>query len=60
MSERPILYRCDPEKNTECRKVSCCRSGGPCEATKKADCAAMDGNGQPIEYKVRGKTDGTD
>ena len=28
-----ILYPCDPDKNTECKKTSCFINGGPCNST---------------------------
>lgn len=31
------LYRCNPEKNTECRKTACYINGGPCEFTTKEE-----------------------
>ena len=32
-----MLYRCDPEKNTECRKTACFLNGGPCMHTTKKE-----------------------
>ena len=32
-----MLYRCDPEKNTECKKTSCFLNGGPCKFTTKEE-----------------------
>lgn len=29
-----VLYLCDPDKNTECKKTSCFRNGGPCFSTE--------------------------
>ena len=62
MSEK-IFYRCDPEKNTECRKRRCFRRtrNGTCRATSKVECAVRDADGHPIEeFRVRGKEHGTD
>ena len=56
MNDEATLYWCDPEKNTECRKMSCryllrpCE-GGTCEATFQRECARLDENGQPMEYE---------
>jgi len=36
-------YRCDPEKNKECRKTGCYINGGPCKRTSKKECRS----GQP-------------
>ena len=61
MSEGKIFYRCDPEKNRECRKRGCYTRGGQCRATSKTECAVRDANGNPIEeFRVRGNADGTD
>ena len=27
------LYKCDPEKNKDCKKTGCYKNGGPCFAT---------------------------
>ena len=32
--EAPVLYACDPDKNTECRKTGCYLNGGECYQTK--------------------------
>ena len=57
-----VLYRCDPEKNTECRKLMCFRNGkeyGPCRMTSKPGCAVLDSNGAPIVERIkRGDSDG--
>lgn len=47
---RPELYVCDPEKNTECKKTSCSAKDVllPCSLTTKAEFAKTDENGQPI------------
>ena len=59
------LYRCDPDKNTECRKTSCYRrykGWTRCKATSNPEYAVRDDNGAPIvEFVVtRGEDDGTD
>lgn len=33
-TEDPVLYACDPDKNTECRKTGCYLNGGECYQTK--------------------------
>ena len=61
MNGGQIYYRCDTEKNTECRKRSCYKCGGPCRVTKKTDCAVRDADGKMIEeFRVRKRKDGTD
>lgn len=61
MSDGQIYYRCDPERNKECRKRLCYRCGGPCRATSKTDCAVRDADGKMIEeFRVRDSKDGTD
>ena len=55
MSDEAVLYWCDPEKNTECRKMGCryvlrpCE-GGVCEATFQRAFARLDENGKPMTY----------
>ena len=55
MSDEAVLYWCDPEKNTECRKTGCryvlrpCE-GGVCEATFQQAFARLDENGEPMIY----------
>ena len=56
MNDKATLYLCDPEKNTECRKTSCCylltrEEGGVCEATFRRAFARTDGNGVPMVYE---------
>lgn len=50
--ERPTLYLCDPEKNTECRKTSCVHKpvavGPLCRTTKHPEFAKLDEDGDPI------------
>lgn len=67
MNGKATLYWCDPEKNTECRKTSCCYvlsqiEGGVCCATFRRAFAQLDRNGQPMIYKKGGKKNdqGTD
>lgn len=57
MDEIKVLYECDPEKNTECRKIMCfTKAGGRgskcvCTATKNPEYAKKDQDGQPIISK---------
>ena len=51
MSEEKARYYCDPEKNTECRKIMCFRKGGPCKRTSNPEHAKKDENGNPIKAK---------
>ena len=61
MSGEKIFYRCDPEKNTECRKRGCFRRGGKCRATSRTECAVRDADGKPVEeFRVRDRRNGTD
>lgn len=73
MSEEKTLYRCDPGRNLECRKLMCFQRGGfggsVCRATTKQECAARDEAGNLIIEprlrerrlaRLRGETDGTD
>ena len=61
-------FRCDPEKNTECKKRGCAlvkqrgRKSGDCYVTEKAECAALNEAGKPIVAfsLIRGEDDGTD
>ena len=46
-------YICNPEKNRDCRKGSCCERGGPCRLTSREDCAMTDAAGIPIEVNPR-------
>lgn len=50
--ERPTLYLCDPDKNTECRKTSCVHNpvavGPLCRSTKHFEFAKLDEDGDPI------------
>ena len=63
------FYRCDPEKNTECKKRGCALTKGKkkvgpfrCEATSNPDYAALNEEGRPIvAFTVMlGEDDGTD
>ena len=61
-------YKCDPEKNTECKKRGCAlvkkrgRIAGECEATSNPDFAKLNEDGKPIVAFVlmRGEDNGTD
>ena len=48
MSEKIVLYICDPEKNTECDKIKCYAHGGPCHCTMDKELAKKDNYGRPI------------
>ena len=45
-----VLYRCDAEKNTECKKRGCSHNNKiwKCRCTSNPDYAQKDENGQPI------------
>jgi hypothetical protein len=64
MREEKTWYRCDPEKNKECRKRTCGLYGGPCIRTSKEEYAKLDTDGKPIIEpglrELRGKEHGTD
>ena len=64
MEDKVILYRCDPLKNTECRKTMCFingKMGHECRATTRREFSARDENGNPVVERVlRGDRDGTD
>ena len=56
MSDEAILYYCDPNRNTKCRKAGCLYvlrpcEGGACDATFNRAFARLDGKGKPIVYK---------
>ena len=61
-------YKCDPEKNTECRKTGCAlikkrgKVPGDCAATSNPDFAVLNEEGKPIVAFVlmRGEDNGTD
>ena len=53
MDETAVLYVCDPEKNTECPKTSCCyllelAEGGVCSATFHREFAREYPDGTPM------------
>lgn len=55
MKDQATLYWCDPERNTECKKLGCRyilrpEEGGVCEATFRRAFARRDGNGEPMIY----------
>ena len=56
--ERPVLYVCDPAKNTGCRKWGCVYNPDAlvktCAKTKNPAFAVLDENGEPM--KAPGKT----
>ncbi len=64
------FYRCDPEKNTECKKRGCALIRGRgkkagsfrCEATDNPEYAALNEEGRPIVAftVMRGEDNGTD
>lgn len=56
MDEKATLYVCDPEKNVECRKTSCCyllelAEGGVCSATFHREYAREYQDGTPMIYE---------
>ena len=56
MSDEAVLCWCDPEKNKECRKMSCRHvltlpEGGVCEATFNPAFALLDEHGKPMVYE---------
>ncbi len=61
-------YKCDPEKNKECKKRGCAlvtargRRPGECEATSNPEFAVLNEEGRPVKAFVvmRGDDDGTD
>lgn len=53
--DKAIMYYCDPEKNTECRKIGCAHTmtleeGGVCFITMQREYARTDENGDPVIY----------
>lgn len=48
------LYKCNPEKNTECKKTICFINGGECDNTTNPEAAITDENGKPIVTLVLG------
>jgi len=56
--EGATVYYCDPEKNTECRKICCAHKmtileGGTCFITYDLKFARTDANGEPVIYNER-------
>ena len=53
MKQRVTLYLCDPEKNAGCSKTGCVHNPDAayptCRATKYAEFAKLDEQGQPIK-----------
>ena len=52
-----ILYKCDPDKNTNCKKRICfarkpCMNN-PCRGTRNVDYAVKDKTGKPIVIYLR-------
>lgn len=51
--ERPLLYLCDPEKHTECRKTNCVHNpmalNQVCQSTTNPAFAKLDEQGKPIQ-----------
>ena len=51
-----VLYKCDPEKNTKCKKKLCLlytKGRYSCKSTKHPEYAVKDENGEPIVYCMR-------
>lgn len=50
--KQKILYKCDPEKNTGCKKTHCKFNpvviGGECDSTSEEQYAVIDDKGNPI------------
>ena len=44
--EFDILFKCDPEKNISCKKLSCGK--GLCESTTDINSAAVNDEGRPV------------
>lgn len=47
--DKKIIYKCDPEKNTECKKNFCFIRGGGCRYTADPKAAKLDKRGNRIE-----------
>ena len=45
-----LLYKCDPEKNTKCKKRLC---QWRCKMTKDPEFAVKDGQGEPVIAYMR-------
>jgi len=55
-----ILYKCDANKNKECKKRGCYQKGGPCSKTKNPGFAVKDEKtGAPIIEYVRDEREKT-
>lgn len=48
MEKMDKLYRCDPDKNTKCKKTACFINGGECFSTTDVCYAKTDAYGKPI------------
>ena len=57
--ERPVLYVCDPLKNTECKKRMCVHNKKAiywgCSNTKNPAFAVLDENGEPMRAEPKGE-----
>lgn len=56
MTDKAVLYVCDPEKNTACRKTGCKylltqAEGGCCDATFHREFAREYSDGTPMIHK---------
>ena len=52
-----VMYYCDPDKNTECKKRMCAHcltilEGGVCFITMHREYARTDANGEPVIYEA--------
>lgn len=47
--DKKVLYKCDPEKNTECKRNFCFMRGGGCRCTANPNAAKLDKRGNKIE-----------
>ena len=47
MDKYNVLYFCDPQKNTPCRRNGCALYGGRCYSTSKVEYALLYANGAP-------------
>lgn len=47
--DKKVLYKCNPEKNTECKKNFCFLRGGGCRDTANPNAAKLDKRGNKIE-----------
>jgi hypothetical protein len=57
--EKPTLYICDPQKNTECKKLVCVHNPDAiyraCAKTKNPAFAVLDENGEPMRAGPKGE-----